>query len=137
MSETVIASVIVAIISIAGSAGFWSYRASRRAEPVTQRTADLAVAQTSQTMALDVAKSAQAYSAEVATALKETKADLERLTGRFTALETELRERDKTIRRQRHHLHIFSEAWDDLTTGWPVLRMQEQAPPKPHLPTSD
>lgn len=137
MNEAVIASIIVAIISIAGSAGFWNYRQSRRAEPVTQRSADLAVAHTSQEMALAVAAAAQAYSQEIDRVLGETRAELHALTGRFTALETYVREQEKTVRRQAHHLRILSEAWDNMISSWPTLRLGDMAPPKPHLPPDD
>lgn len=133
MSESTVVTVVVAIISLLGGAGFWGYMSSRKEAPIKQRDADVAVAHQSQQMAMaiaeDLRKDVDRIRGDVATerkareALGQEVADLRETVGRQA----------DTIASLRRAVRDFREAWANMRANWHTIRLQEFPPTEPRL----
>lgn len=131
MSESGLVAIIIGVLGLLGGGGFWGYRQSRKDAPVRQRDADLVVADKSQQMAMAIADDLRQDYERLRGELGHERDGRLELTGRFTALETHVREQDKTISHLRRALGQFSAAWDDLTTRWEHHRTLDYPPDRP------
>lgn len=131
MSPELVVALILGFLTLLGSGGIWTYRQSRKEAPIKQEEADIAAADKTVQMALAVATAAREAQIQLGKDLDKERGERQTLAGRFEALETHVREQDRTISGLREVVRAFSSAWDDLAARWEILRQQENPPPKP------
>jgi len=130
--EAIITGIVTILVAVLGG-GFWQYRQSRKEAPVKKKDADLAAAKTAQQMALDIADDLREDVARFREELNTEREERNKLSGRVDSLETHIREQDKTIRRLRDAIRIFTAAWDDLTHRWDFYRKSDHPPARPNI----
>ena len=117
MSWTALEPIILAILALGGGGGIWAYLTSRRAEPISRETAQLASAQGAADIALSIAKQAQEASQRATEAADAAMAK---------ALEAETRIASLEVRLVR-----WSAFGADLIERWPIHRLEEIPPTLP------
>jgi hypothetical protein len=133
MSESTIVTIVVALLSLLGGAGFWGYMTNRKEAPIKKRDADIAVAHASQQMALAVAEEAWAGVGRVRTELDEEREKREALGTEVKELRGIVESQADTIHSLRRVVQAFKDAWANLESNWQILRLQETAPQKPYI----
>lgn len=128
MSEQTVVTIVVALLSLLGGAGFWGYMSSRKEAPIKKRDADVAVAHQSQQMALAIAEDLREDVGRIRSELNEEREARKALAARVD-------KQDHTIQGLRAVVRAFREAWADLTANWHTIRLQETPPPEPRLLT--
>jgi len=133
MSEGSIIAIIVALLGVVGGGGYWGYKQYSKEAPVKKRDADIAVAEKSQQMAMAIADDLREDYTRLRGDLNTEREERTKLSGRVDSLETHIREQDKTIRRLRDAVRLFTAVWDDLTSRWAHYRQSEHPPPRPNI----
>lgn len=131
MSPELYVSLIVALLGVLGGGGIWTYRQSRKEAPIRVEEAEIAAADKTVQMALAVATAARDAQIQLGKDLDKERTAREMLAGQFKALETHVREQDRTISGLREVVRAFSSAWDDLSVHWDTVRQRDRPPPKP------
>lgn len=133
MSEASLVAIILGVLTVLGGGGIWTYKASRREEPIRQEEAALAVAKTSQDMALEIATNLRQDVKDLQREMKEEKEKTQTLVIQVEALTTKVNTQANEISFLQRGLRIFNQAWDDLIIRWAVIRLKEEPPNRPDL----
>ena len=133
MSETAIVSIILGIMTLLGSGGFFGYRQFKKEAPVKKRDADIAVAEKSQQMAMSIADDLRGDYTRLRADLNTEREQRQNLTGRVDSLETHIREQERTIRNLRDAVRVLTAWGNDIVARWNVVRLQEKPPPLPNI----
>ena len=126
MNEQTIVTIVVAVLSLLGGAGFWGYLTNRKEAPIKKRDADVAVAHQSQQMALAIAEDLRQDVGRIRTELAEEREARKALAARVDAQES-------TIQGLRGAVRAFRDAWANLTANWQVIRLQDNPPAEPRI----
>jgi FtsZ-interacting cell division protein ZipA len=133
VSEQTVVTIVVALLSLLGGAGFWGYMSSRKEAPIKKRDADVAVAHTSQQMALAIAEDLREDVGRIRTELTDTRTELGIEREARQALARRVDAQESTIQGLRSAVRAFRDAWANLTANWAVIRLQETPPAEPHI----
>lgn len=133
MSEQTIVTIVVALLSLLGGAGFWGYMTNRKEAPIKKRDADIAVAHTSQQMALAIAEDLRLDVERLRGDVGIERTARESLGGEVRELRARVEEQAGTIQSLRRVVQAFKDAWANLESNWQILRLQDTAPQKPYI----
>ena len=133
MNEQTVVTIVVALLSLLGGAGFWGYMTNRKEAPIKKRDADIAVAHTSQQMALAVAEDLREDVGRLRGDLDHERTQRENLGTEVRELRAKVDEQAGTIQYLRRVVQAFEDAWASLTANWHIVRLQEVAPKQPRV----
>lgn len=135
MTPEFVVPLILGFLTLAGSGGLWAYLSHRKEAPIKKEEADIAAADKTVQMALAVATAAREGQVQLTADLAKERGERQTLSGRVDELSSQVREQNRTISRLREALSTFSNAWDDMSTKWSILRLSDEPPPRPKTKT--